>query len=88
MNDPADLATLQGLRKHLKLTQEEAGGILGLSKRGVQQVEGGTGADRAAYHLGLERYALRRAVETGRIELAPPAVRADALALARLITGG
>ena len=82
-----DLTTVQGLRKHLGLTQDEAGEVLGLSKRGVQQVENGTGADRAAYRLGLERYALRRAVETGRIELAPPAVRGDALALARLITG-
>ena len=83
----ADLTTLQGLRKHLGLTQDEAGEILGLTKRGVQQVESGKGADRAAYRLALERHALHLAVSTGRIELAPPSVRADALELAKLITG-
>ena len=83
-----DLTTLQGLRKHLGLNQDQAAEILGLTKRGLQDIERGKGADRAAYRLALERHALRLAVETGRIELAPPSVRRDALALAKLITEG
>lgn len=78
---------LIALRKALGLTQTEFAARLGMTMRGYQDIETGKSGLRPIYALGAERVALAIAVERGEINLAPAAVRRDALALARLITG-
>lgn len=81
------LDELIALRKAAKLTQAEMATLLDMKLRGYHNIEVGE-TPLTNRHVWLaERGLLRLAVERGDINLAPPSVRRDALALARLITG-
>lgn len=81
---------MKGLRLQAGLTQSEMADLMGLGKTAYVDLE----TDdpdwkkfKARHQLALERASLKLAVERGDINLALPAVRRDALDLARLITG-
>lgn len=76
---------LRSIRETAKLTQAEMGKRMGLGLSAYQELEIGNAPWRARHETLLERVSLRLAVERGDINLALPAVRRDALDLARLI---
>lgn len=71
------------------LTQAEMADRMGLGLSAYQDLEAGDGMKkfRTRHKLAFERASLTLAVERGDINLAVPAVRRDALDLARLIAG-
>jgi DNA-binding XRE family transcriptional regulator len=81
---------MKDLRERARLTQTEMAGLMGLGKTAYVDLE----ADdpdwkkfKPRHLLALERASMRLALERGDINLALPAVRRDALDLARLISG-
>lgn len=80
---------MKALREAAKLNQREMADLIGLGLSAYQDLEADDGMKkfRHRHQLALERASLRLAVERGDINLALPAVRRDALDLARLITG-
>lgn len=78
---------LKSYREQAGLTQAEMAMAMGLGNTAYQDLETGFSKFKARHQLALERASLRLAVERGDINLALPAVRRDALELARLITG-
>ena len=97
MHKSMTTADLGALRRALGLTQTEMGERMGLSMRAYQDAEAGesgalrrdaAGAVKARHALAAERAALTVAVERGNPMLAPPGIRREALASARLITEG
>lgn len=79
---------LVALRKSLDLSQAEMAAEMGLSPRAYQAIEMGESTFRKLHALAAERVSLDWAVSDGRIEIALPLVRAQALELARMITKG
>jgi transcriptional regulator with XRE-family HTH domain len=75
---------LVSLRKDLGLTQQEMAERLGMALRGYQDIEAGESKYRFIHRLAAERVALALAVDRGAPDLAPIAVRADAVELVRL----
>jgi transcriptional regulator with XRE-family HTH domain len=80
-------AELLAYREAAGITQTELADRIGLTSRPYQDIEGGRTKVQRRHVLAFERAALALALERGDINLAPPAIRRDALALARLITG-
>lgn len=78
---------LRSIREQAKLSQVDMANLLGLGQSAYQDLEGEHSKWRPRHQTMLERVSLRLAVERGDINLALPAVRRDALDLARLITG-
>lgn len=81
---------MKELREHAKLTQTEMAERMGLGISAYQDLENDDPDWKKFKHrhlLALERASLTLAVERGDIALALPAVRRDALDLARLIAG-
>jgi transcriptional regulator with XRE-family HTH domain len=72
------------LRNSLHLTQQEMAERLGMALRSYQDIEAGKSKYRFIHRLAAERAALALAVDKGTPELAPIAVREDALELIRL----
>jgi transcriptional regulator with XRE-family HTH domain len=72
------------LRNSLHLTQQEMAERLGMALRSYQDIEAGKSKYRFIHRLAAERAALALAVEKGTPELAPIAVREEALELIRL----
>lgn len=82
---------MKALREKAKLTQQEMGDLMGLRKTAYVDLERDDPDWEKFKHrhlLALERVSLKLAVERGDISLALPAVRRDALDLAKLITEG
>ncbi|QQQ17531.1 helix-turn-helix transcriptional regulator [Brevundimonas vitis] len=82
---------MKDLRERAKLTQTEMAAIMGLGKTAYADLE----ADdpdwkkfKPRHLLALERASMKLALERNDINLALPAVRRDALDLARLISAG
>jgi transcriptional regulator with XRE-family HTH domain len=85
MNDEAFLKEdLINLRKELGLTQQEMADRLGMALRGYQDIEAGESKYRFIHRLAAERVALVIAVDKANPDLAPSAVRDDAIELVRL----
>lgn len=61
---------LKAIRQRLSLSQSEFARELGLTLRGVQDIEAGKGKERAAYIMAAEYLALRIAVAQQKPELA------------------
>lgn len=81
---------MKKLREAAKLSQTEMGELMGLSKNAYIEIEKDDPdwkKFKPRHQLALERASLKLAVERGDINLALPAVRRDALDLAKLITG-
>jgi DNA-binding XRE family transcriptional regulator len=78
---------MKELREAANLTQVEMGELMGLGKTAYQDLEADDGWKRfkPRHRLALERVSLKLAVERGSIDLALPAIRRDALDLAKLI---
>lgn len=80
---------MKALREAASLTQAQMGERMGMGKTAYVELE--TDPEwkkfKPKHQLALERVSLTLAVERGRIELALPAVRRDALLLAQMITG-
>jgi len=72
------------LRNSLHQTQQEMAERLGMALRSYQDIEAGKSKYRFIHRLAAERAALALAVDKGTPELAPIAVREDALELIRL----
>lgn len=75
---------LVDLRNSLHVTQQEMAERLGMALRSYQDIEAGKSKYRFIHRLAAERAALALAVDKGTPELAPIAVREDALELIRL----
>jgi transcriptional regulator with XRE-family HTH domain len=85
MNDEAYLKEdLIHLRESLHLTQQEMAERLGMALRGYQDIEAGESKYRFIHRLAAERVALALAVDRGDPNLAPFALRQDAIELVRL----
>lgn len=80
-------AELKAIREGLGLTQAEMARAIGQGLSAYQDLESGFSKFKDRHQMLVERASLRLAVERGDINLALPAVRRDALDLARLITG-
>jgi len=83
-------AIMKGLRLKAGLTQAEMAEHMGLGKTAYVDLESDDPdwkKFKARHLLALERVSLRLAIERGDINYALPAVRRDALDLAKLITG-
>lgn len=81
---------MKALRQQAGLTQAEMADLMGLGKTAYVDLELGDPdwkKFKSRHQLALERASMKLAVERGDITLALPAVRRDALDLARLITG-
>lgn len=81
------LDDLMTLRKEAGLTQADFARRLGLSLRAYQDIETGKATLRPLHILAAERAALDLAIEHGNPMLAPPSVRRQGLALAKMILG-
>lgn len=82
---------MKELREQAKLTQTEMADRMGLGISAYQDLENDDPdwkKFKRRHLLALERASLTLSVERGDINLALPAVRRDALDLARLITDG
>jgi transcriptional regulator with XRE-family HTH domain len=85
MNDEAYLKEdLVELRRDLGLTQQEMAERLGMALRSYQDIEAGESKYRFIHRLAAERVALALAVDRGDPDLAPIALREDAVELVRL----
>jgi DNA-binding XRE family transcriptional regulator len=78
---------LKSYREGAKVTQAEMARLLGLGTTAYQDLESGFSKFKERHQLALERVSLRLAVERNDINQALPAVRRDALDLARLVRG-
>jgi DNA-binding XRE family transcriptional regulator len=76
---------LKAYRETAKVTQAEMARLMGLGTTAYQDLETGLSMYKARHQLALERVSLRLAVERVDLNLALPAVRRDALDLARMI---
>lgn len=80
---------MKALREAANLTQAQMGERMGMGKTAYVELE--TDPEwkkfKPKHQLALERASLTLALERGRIELALPSVRRDALRLAQMITG-
>ncbi|MGA8079846.1 MAG: helix-turn-helix transcriptional regulator [Xanthobacteraceae bacterium] len=75
---------LLNLRKDLGLTQQEMAERLGMALRSYQDIESGESKYRFIHRLAAERVALALAVDRGAPDLAPTALREDAVEFVRL----
>lgn len=79
--------TLLDFREAAGLTQVQLAEHLGLGRSAYLDLETGFSKFKPRHLMMLERVSLRLALERGDVNIALPAVRRDALDLARLITG-
>lgn len=80
-------AELKNYREAAQITQAEMARLMGLGNTAYQDLETGYSKFKDRHQLALERVSLKLAVERGDINLALPAVRRDALDLAKMIRG-